>query len=373
MRVKPISIRRIEARTAQVGSWFYLGTLVVLTFLIYSMASRLTKPDIVVTWLPILAIIFTSIAVFFSYISKLQPVDLSSWLQRDRTHNPHTVMLYREVYSVLTYLRRRTQEAKRDLFWTKAGLPRWGLLTIIGFVFLYSASFIFSIVDDVVPFRVSLPYIVVMLLSLAVWIYVYLQGSTGQLDHAHGQSLMSLIAEYRRFASTIVYRLRQGALGRAMDQDFAVLVCVDELDKIVDFEDIRTFVRRIKAIFEVPGVYYYISLAEDTMQELYLGPAEGKNEIDSSFDHIIRIPPVACDVGETIATSYLQSRELGVQPDRFTRTIATLSFGVPRDILRRCDEYISQKSPITPGDFCSRIRKNQALMGYELKQLHASK
>src|SRR6185503_16601233 len=105
---------------------------------------------------------------------------------------------------------------------------------------------------------------------------------------------------------SMVHRLRQGALGHKAERKFSVLICVDELDKVVDFEEIRAFVRRIKAIFEVPGVYYYVSLAEDTLTSLYLGPAAGKNEIDSAFDHIIRIPQLKCSVGEKIAAEYLQ-------------------------------------------------------------------
>ncbi|HEX7332415.1 MAG TPA: hypothetical protein VF290_13010 [Pyrinomonadaceae bacterium] len=370
LRVRPISIRRIEVRAAQVGTWLFIGALFVLTILIYSMASRLTRPDIIITWIPILAIVCTSVGFFLSYMSNLQPVDLSSWLQRDRTHNPHTVMLYREVYAVLTYLRRRNAENRRDRLWAR-GLPRWGLLLLFGLAFIYCAAVSISIIDDAPSVTYALPYVLIAALALVAWLYVYLHSSAGgHLESAQGQSLMSLIAEYRAFASTIVYRLRQGALGRTTEHGFSVLVCVDELDKIVDFEDIRTFVRRIKAIFEVPGVYYYVSLAEDTLNELYLGPAEGKNEIDSSFDHIIRIPPVPCDIGNTIAARYLESREFPDPPQRFTRTIATLSFGVPRDILRRCDEYIAQKNPIVdPSHFCFQIRKRQAVMGYELKQL----
>jgi hypothetical protein len=145
---------------------------------------------------------------------------------------------------------------------------------------------------------------------------------------------------------------------------------VDELDKVVDFEDIRTFLRRIKAVFEVPGVYYFISLAEDTLTALYLGSAEGKNEIDSSFDHIIRVPPVSCDVGQIVASSYLTTHNIPELPARLTRTIATLSFGVPRDIIRRCDEFIAQRhSTLTPDQLFFDTRKSQAQMGYELRKI----
>ena len=138
----------------------------------------------------------------------------------------------------------------------------------------------------------------------------------------------------------------------------------------VDFEEIRAFVRRIKAIFEVPGVYYYVSLAEDTLTALYLGPAEGKNEIDSAFDHIVRIPPLDCDASEEIASEYLLSHGLTDLPPKLTRTLATVSFGVPRDIIRRCDELfaIGQKE-VSPAYLVAELRALQLSLGYELKQI----
>ena len=148
-----------------------------------------------------------------------------------------------------------------------------------------------SIVDDAPSISYAVPYIVFAVLALVAWLYVYLHSSAGGQLKARALSLMSLIAEYRAFASTIVYRPGRGALGRTSNMVFP-LVCVDELDKIVDFEDIRTFVAGLRQSSRYQVFDYYVSLAEDTLNELYLGPAEGKNEIDSSFDHIIRIPPV---------------------------------------------------------------------------------
>jgi hypothetical protein len=112
--VRPISIRRMDSRTAQVGTYFYTGALIVLATIVLSRAGRLSQVDIVVIWLPILALVFASILLYLRYLSKLQPVDLSSWLRRDRIHNLHTVILYREVYEVLRDLRHRAQSGRAD-------------------------------------------------------------------------------------------------------------------------------------------------------------------------------------------------------------------------------------------------------------------
>src|SRR5262245_19379886 len=370
--VKPLSIRRIESRSAQVGTWLYFGALILLITIVYGMYSRLTRPDIVITWVPILALIFTSLGFLISHLSKLQPVDLTFWLQRDRTHNPHTVMLYQEVSEALRFLRRRAQGAIREYFWQGRGLLRTFAMLALGCISIvvgFYALYLMARGAD----EAAAVFFYIALISLSLMFFLYHQHrlSSGDRTLNYGQSLMSLIATYRSFASAIVYRLKQGAIGHQSERKFSVLICVDELDKIVDFEEIRTFVRRIKAIFEVPGIYYYVSLAEDTLTSLYLGPSVGKNEIDSSFDHIIRIQPLSCDVSEVIARRYLNSHGFTELPNRLPRTLAAISFGIPRDIIRRCDEFIARtdSKSVQPEILVANVRKTQATLGYELKQL----
>jgi hypothetical protein len=374
---KPLSIRRIESRAMRVSLWYYAGALTLFLFVTYQMYDRLTRADIVITWLPIAALLFSSLFLLLHYVSKLQPVDLSSWLQRDRAHNPHTVMLYREVNEALKFLNHRARQPSGDRAKQRGIAVRSLVMNVLFATLLISLGyFLLAQLGDLISGSASfwdaaLPLLVIFG-SIGGWVLLYQQKDNSEESAAaRGQSIMSLIADYRSFASTIVYRLKQGALGESARRKFSVLICIDELDKIVDFEEIRAFVRRIKAIFEVPGVYYYVSLAEDTLKSLYLGAAAGKNEIDSSFDHIVRIPPLSCDVGESIAASYLQSHSSGDLPPRLARVIATLSYGVPRDIIRRCDEFIARSgvAKITPAQMARELRQIQAGLAYELRQL----
>ncbi len=374
LNAKPLSVRRMESRGAQVGGWLYAGTLILLAFLVFQMYDRLTRADIIITWLPILGIVCTSLWLFLDYLSRLQPVDLSSWLQRDRSHNPHTVMLYKEVYDVLKNLRERARVTTGKSF-NSGNLLRIAALILLSILCVTSAVIIFMDLDRRVIASRIFVLLILFLLCGGGWIYLFQRGgSHDEKGTIYGKSLMSLVADYRAFATTIVYRLRQGALGHKAERKFSVLICVDELDKVVDFEEIRAFVRRIKAIFEVPGVYYYVSLAEDTLTSLYLGPATGKNEIDSAFDHIIRIPQITCDVGESIASQYLTSHGFINQPPKLTRMIATVSFGVPRDIIRRCDELIAleKRDSIRATDVPHIVRQMHMRMAYELHQLSKS-
>jgi hypothetical protein len=369
LAVMPISLRRLENRIARVANWSYLGALLALALVTYNLVSRLSRADIVVAWIPVIALVLVSMGLFIHQTLKVQPVDLTRWIQRDRTRNPHTVMLYQDVVDALHGLRDRSSASKGQPFIPRASRVVWTVFlsvaaTVAGAVFL-------------LDLRGSSPLV---LIEIAVVLLASLSGirilqnqfdRSGATSSPLGRSLMSLIADYRLFASTVVYRLGQGALSSFPTRRFPVLICIDELDKVVDFDDIRTFVRRIKAIFEVPGLYYYVSLAEDTLRALYLGPAEGKNEIDSSFDHIVRIPPVTCEIGEKIAERYLASHGHPSASNWLARTLSTLSFGVPRDIIRRCDEFIARQDSdsATPPEIVLEVRRTHVALGCELQYL----
>jgi hypothetical protein len=176
---------------------------------------------------------------------------------------------------------------------------------------------------------------------------------------------MALIAEYRLFAAEAVERLKRGALdtSHALPK---VLVCIDELDKIVALDEIRMFIRRVKAIFEVPGVYYYISLSEDTLAALYLGLADGKNEIDSSLDHIVRVPPLSRRECRGVVDRYLERRE-GKLRSEIIDAVVLVSFGVPRDAIRRCDELLAEpgREPQGPSDVFARLIADQVAIAAE--------
>ena len=180
-----------------------------------------------------------------------------------------------------------------------------------------------------------------------------------------GSNLMALVSTYREFASTVVYRLEQGALGQT--EKGSVMVCIDELDKIIDLDSLRDFLRRMKGIFEVPGVYYYLSLSEDALSTLYLGTAEGKNEVDSSLDHIVRIAPLSWEKSNELTLDYLQRRGYSDTDLLVSNILAASSFGLPRDILRRVDEFLAKDNPLeeSPSKVISSIRREQIELSVE--------
>ncbi|HEY0458364.1 MAG TPA: hypothetical protein VGC97_04375 [Pyrinomonadaceae bacterium] len=379
---KPLGTRTIESKIAVSSTWVYVVSLLILGWIVFLMFDRLSRWDIAVIWIPILVLLFSSICLFANYISKIQPVNLTSWLQRERNENPHTYLLYRDVYKVLSSISNRVQP---NLLVNSEPV---GNFRVVALTVLTLAGIACILLMTLVILNAPDPYIIrnsslagglVFVIITALWIYLYRKQPQAEETIVGNQSLMSLIVDYRTFASTVIYRLNRGALNYRGEEKFAVLLCIDELDKIVDFEEIRSFLRRIKAIFEVPGLYYYISIAEDTMRSLYLGATGGKNEIDSSFDHIVRIPPLTCDESEAVAAEYLDKIVEGrAIYSRQARLIAAVSFGIPRDIIRRCDEFLSANRQIIDAQADtaipffrveSEMRKTQIALGYELQKL----
>jgi hypothetical protein len=380
---KPLATRTMENRMAISSSWAYGTALLLLGIIIYYMSTRLSRPDIVAIWIPILVLVFTSLALFSHYLGKLQPVNLTSWLQREKSQNPHTYLLYRDVYKVLSSIKLNSSVGQsKEAAKGASGIGKSIVLGILTFIIAGTALWLAIAIEN--PIRsgrsvVLWGAILVLAAAALLWFYYFRKTERTDAGWTSGQTLMSLIVDYRTFAANVVYRLNRGALDYKDQNKFTILVCIDELDKIVDFEEIRSFIRRIKAIFEIPGLYYYISIAEDTLRSLYLGETTGKTEVDSAFDHIVRVPPLSCDDGEAIAQTYIGKNLVGVQlPPRLCRSIAVVAFGVPRDIIRRCDEYIrdfienseqQRNTAVTPAQLVQTIRLRQLDLAYELQQL----
>ena len=337
LNAKLYEVRRLERSIFQ-GSVLVLASMwAALSLELASSYGRLVRPEIIATWVPILFVSGLSAIPLLVHFTRLQPVDLSPWLERDRTSSPHTVLLYRSMRRVFAALGRgRTSVSADDLGggdnsgWTRS---------LVAVVMIAFGAFIAAASSDLadtaqVMFLACGTILVALTLAASL-----VRGRARDVDSK--LSGMALISTYRSFVEELVYRLRQGALGQPGEKGH-VVVCVDELDKIVEMSDLRNFLRRMKTVFEIPGCFYYLSLAEDAWVRLYSGPTEGKNELDSSLDHVVRIDQLDFEISSRVAADYLRLR-LGSAPDgQIAATVAALSFGVPRDILRLCDEVASE-------------------------------
>jgi hypothetical protein len=136
-------------------------------------------------------------------------------------------------------------------------------------------------------------------------------------------TVASLVFEFRNFASNIVKQL-----------DKPLLVCIDELDKIDDTDEVRSLLRDIKGIFEVGETVFLVSISEEAAASLQIGilQTSGRNELNSSFYAIIALPPLAPGEAEKL----LSSRGFG-QSKRLSCALCLLAAGNRRELVRMAD------------------------------------
>lgn len=370
---KPLSVRKAESSAATLLFLLYVGVLMVLLFSLGLSIERLQVNDVMVIWIPLWLLIIASAVMLVYHLTRIQPVNLSAWMQRDRSHNPHAIFLYQETQEVLSFIRKRT--VNDSSFQFMPGSNVFQKILFINLVLLSIFSFCFAILNalDRSNFLFHSGFVFGIGLSIlsAVLANSVYKFRANREEYRGGQSLMTLVARYRNYAASVVGRLQSGALGGGPNPENHVVICIDEVDKIVDMGETRSFVRQIKAMFEIPGVYYYVSLAEDALEAMYLGAAEGKNEIDSAFDHVVRIAPLAHTTGSEIAAHYFRKRKCEETLIASLAQVASaLSFGVARDIFRRSDELLAaaaiQEHPVKG---IARFRELQAQMAFNAHRI----
>ena len=136
-------------------------------------------------------------------------------------------------------------------------------------------------------------------------------------------SVASLVFEFRNFAASIVKRL-----------DKPLLVCIDELDKIDDTDELRALLRDIKGVFEVDETIFLVSISEEAAASLQIGILQtaGRNEMNSSFYAILSLPPLTSDEAQQL----LDSRGFDRSP-RLACALGLLAAGNRRELLRMAD------------------------------------
>lgn len=108
-----------------------------------------------------------------------------------------------------------------------------------------------------------------------------------------------------------------------------VVIAIDELDRVVQTEKIRDFLRRVKSLLTVPGVYYIMSISEDVVESFQLRSISSKGEADSAFTELVRLPPLS--TMESLAFLAQSGKQI-IEP--LGCALAVLSAGIPRDLVR---------------------------------------
>ncbi|TCC20840.1 hypothetical protein [Kribbella speibonae] len=136
-------------------------------------------------------------------------------------------------------------------------------------------------------------------------------------------SLPELVDSYRNYVSQVASWWRPGA------GTTSIAVTIDEMDRISDPSQAERFLNDIKAIFNIPGCIYLVSVSEDALSGFESRVVHMRTAMDSSFDEVIRLPAFTLEQ----SLDLIRRRVVGF-PDVFTALCHCVAGGVPRDLLR---------------------------------------
>jgi hypothetical protein len=144
-------------------------------------------------------------------------------------------------------------------------------------------------------------------------------------------TVASLIFDFRRLAASIV-----------MVTGERLVIGIDELDKLDDADAARKLLRDIKGMFEIPGVLFLVSVSEEAVTALQLGPlqSKGRNEFNSSFYTVLEIPALSVPGIKQIASQ----RGWPMSGPR-AELFCLLSAGNLREFIRLADRLSMTNSP----------------------------
>lgn len=112
-------------------------------------------------------------------------------------------------------------------------------------------------------------------------------------------------------------------------QNRAVVIAIDELDRLGSAAQALAFLSEIKAILGVPHVYYLISVAEDVGASFVRRGLPHRDVTDSSLDDIIHVQPSTLKDSRAIL-----KKRCDTLTDPYVVLAHSLSGGVLRDLLR---------------------------------------
>jgi hypothetical protein len=120
----------------------------------------------------------------------------------------------------------------------------------------------------------------------------------------------------------------------------AMIIAVDELDKIESADDAQRFVNEIKGIFGAPGTQFLVSVSEDALASFERRGLPVRDAFDSAFHEIVRVDYLTlADTAELLSSRVLRL------PEPFKWLVHCMSGGLPRDVVRTARAMVALTSP----------------------------
>jgi hypothetical protein len=129
--------------------------------------------------------------------------------------------------------------------------------------------------------------------------------------------------------ASLVYDFRDITALTARLLNRPVIVAVDELDKISSLDEMRSLLRDVKGIFDIPGATFLVSISDEALRCVRAGPIIGRDEFSSSFYAVAQVDPL--DYEQT--TALIEDRTHRRCP-RCALGLRVLTYGNPRELIR---------------------------------------
>lgn len=116
-----------------------------------------------------------------------------------------------------------------------------------------------------------------------------------------------------------------------------VVIAIDEIDRIGTGESARRFLNELKAIFDVPGCFYLVSVSTEAQHDFELSGVGLRSVFDSSFDEVVRVDYLDFD----LARRLLRRLVVGL-PEQFAALAFVFSGGLARQLVRAARDVLRQ-------------------------------
>jgi hypothetical protein len=135
-------------------------------------------------------------------------------------------------------------------------------------------------------------------------------------------TVASLVFDFRRFAASVATVLKP------------LVIAIDELDKIDSPDTVRALLRDIKGIFEIPDVYFLVSVSDEAAAALRLGALRGRDEFSSSFYTVLEM-----EVLDSADALRLAGKRGATLTSEQARLLCLLAAGNWREVIRLADDW----------------------------------
>jgi hypothetical protein len=146
-------------------------------------------------------------------------------------------------------------------------------------------------------------------------------------EKARALSLPELTADYIEFVANVL-RVFPGKL----------LICIDELDKVTDLDQVRFILREIKGALYAKGTFYMLSISNDALRSFEGRLGDQRDIFESTFDDVFSVRSLDLSSSMAVLTKRLTSFGAGEKVQSFSDNalvvISVFSAGNARDLIR---------------------------------------